>query len=290
MSCQAYQCYNYICYEVSEKYCQQHYYELNLLYQNSIIPKYEEKKCIIEDCYNIGNLVAGQWCLLHYYQKQQSLLLLKCDHDGCKRTAMIDNTITGFWCPVHLKRLKSNTETCSVEKCNKKKKLKIYNNRKYCKQHYDEQNPIVCNVSGCHRRTSLLYFNDKHWCNKHFNLYHQPKHVIKQTFVPIEKIEKNYKEILLTNIDKIIKPEKKIEMKELCHANACNKHSNLFEKHQGKWCRIHLAEISLLRKIINKHRNDYEEAIARQKEVKLRKFIDEEHIYFANKLLENVKK
>jgi hypothetical protein len=77
-----------------------------------------------------------------------------------------------------------------------------------------------------------------------------------------------------TNNDSSIQP---IKHENICHAVNCKMYDQLIDKHKGKWCIFHLKIISKLRKIIKRHKGDYDELVARFFELKLRKNIDEGH-------------
>ena len=188
MFCQAYQCNQYVCYELNTKYCWQHYQELTILYQNSniIVQQPKEQKCSVIDCNRMCNLVAGKWCLPHYYEEQQRVVLhyfqqkndrerLNCDYEDCKMTSKI-STIQGKWCNKHFKKI--DNRTCDNKECFKTTKLIEDGGLWWCHKHYSLKYPSLknnetCNVEKCHKRAKLLYFDGKKWCNKHFNTYYK---------------------------------------------------------------------------------------------------------------------
>lgn len=288
-------------------------------------------------CNMVENLVAGRWCLFHYYKEQERLLLQEKEYFRCaicKKPATIFDG-NAYHCNKHFRTIDQTKVKCEFDGCNKTKRLTEHNGQKLCHNHLNllskgsfirqniphKKEQEMCSVINCNKRTKLIYHNDKKWCPKHFNLNYKPRDingklgsiefveldnhknvndkingngdVIQNEIIKVGKItyaEVTKSKIGITDKCKIfVKSIKKLNSKEkeVCHANDCKMYKQLYEKHQGKWCKSHLKEISLLRKIIKKHNGSYEEVIARLKEIKLCKYVDENHIHFANILLQS---
>lgn len=70
----------------------------------------------------------------------------------------------------------------------------------------------------------------------------------------------------------------------MCHVVGCRKHKELYTIYNGLFCREHVPIIQDLRRRIKPHKGGRDEARARLTEVYIRKDIDEQHIFYAEKL------
>jgi hypothetical protein len=202
---------------VSLKYCNKHYGEMQLLYNTSdnfnTVSIKNTNMCIINDCTENTNLVAGKWCLYHYYQFECQKLnsvadLVKCDYPSCKKKGYYDINNRGAWCRRHSNPSVRNKVTCNVYDCLKTANLIDYDGKKWCKGHYKIYiNPSIltnstnnastekiqngrftytkshkmCNVDDCLKTSRLIEHEGKKWCKKHYELHTGEKYHVRLT-------------------------------------------------------------------------------------------------------------
>jgi hypothetical protein len=154
-----------------------------------------------------------------------------------------------------------------------------------------DKNDKKCNIYLCDKKRGLVVDNYGKWCKAHYEYYFGNK-----PFVPPKKDNDIAKNKSKKNTKWVCKSEPKpkinpiiLETKHICHAYDCKMYTQLISKYNGEWCDVHYGEISELRKIIGAHLGSYEEVVARFNEIKLRKFQDEGHVFFAFKLLKKLK-
>jgi len=209
-----------------------------------------------------------------------------CNVEGCRKTARLIESLGVLWCKKHFAE-QPNPEIFTVVE---HKKYQWIENKDY-KVVNDKNDKVVNDKNDKIVNDNKIVNDDKIVNDKKVKfvtkVVNKIENKIDKLLTKDVKNNKDTVEIKQPDIYDLLKKcsnSKPQICDNVCGAYDCKISKQLYERHQGEFCRNHNSELTQLRKIIKKHDGSKEELEARLKELQLRKFPDINHWKFAYKL------